>query len=59
MEQMLNVSSNPHVRDKIDNKPDHAARCTCAASYHTVWYLELRLPCTSCCTRDGCVQRLF
>ena len=43
MEQMLNVSSNPHVRDKDDNKPDHAARCTCAASYHTVWYLELRL----------------
>ena len=59
MEQMLNVSSNPHVSDKMTTIRIMQLVALALLPTTLFWYLELRLPCTSCCTRDGCVQRLF
>ena len=55
MEEMYNVSSNPHVRDKMTT----SRIMQLVASCYLIRYLEFRLSCTPCSARNGDFQCVF
>ncbi len=58
MEQMYNVSSNPHIRDKMTTSRIMQL-VVIALLPATFWYIEFWCACTSCNSGNGCIQCVF
>ena len=59
MEQMYNVSSNPHIRDKMTTSRIMQLVVIALLPDNTFRYLELWCACTPCSAGDGCIQCVF